>query len=190
VEGVIATWNWGAEQLFGYTTDEALGRSISVIFPPECRSRVTQILAGLVRGEESAPIETQGMRKDGVPVDLALTISPIKDTDGQVIGVSSIAYNITERKHLEEERQKMIEQLNETLSRVKTLSGLLPICASCKKVRDDHGYWQKLEIFVHEHSEAEFSHSICPDCMETLYPQFVNLKNSAKPPAAATGMET
>jgi hypothetical protein len=57
-------------------------------------------------------------------------------------------------------------------------------------VRDDHGYWQKLEIFVHEHSEAEFSHSICPDCMETLYPQFVNLKNSAKPPAAATGMET
>jgi hypothetical protein len=52
------------------------------------------------------------------------------------------------------------------------LSGLLPICASCKKIRDDKGYWQKLETFVHEHSNAEFSHSMCPDCMDRLYPDF------------------
>ncbi len=117
-------------------------------------------------------------------------MSPIKDSDGRIIGASSIAYNITERKQLEDERKKMIEQLNETLSRVKTLSGLLPICASCKKVRDDQGYWQKLETFVHEHSQAEFSHSICPDCMETLYPQYVKPKDAAKPPDSTTGMET
>ena len=64
------------------------------------------------------------------------------------------------------------QELNDTLSKVRTLSGLLPICASCKKIRDDKGYWQKLETFVHEHSNAEFSHSICPDCMEKLYPDF------------------
>jgi len=58
------------------------------------------------------------------------------------------------------------------LSKIKTLSGLLPICASCKKIRNDQGYWQKLETFVREHSGAEFSHSICPDCMKQLYPQF------------------
>jgi PAS domain S-box-containing protein len=181
IAGSIATWNWGAEQLFGYTAEEALGQSISMIFPPDCRASVTQILDALIRGEECAPIETIGLPKAGAPVDLALTISPIKDNDGKVIGVSSIAYNITERKQLEDERKKMIEQLNETLSRVKTLSGLLPICASCKKVRDDHGYWQKLEIFVHEHSEAEFSHSICPDCMETLYPEYVKPKEPVNP---------
>jgi len=190
VEGVIATWNWGAEQLFGYTADEALGKSIFMIFPPDARAPVTQLLESLVRGEDCAPIEIKGLCKVGASVDLALTISPIKDADGQLIGVSSLAYDVTERKHLEEERKKMIQQLNETLSRVKTLSGLLPICASCKKVRDDHGYWQKLEIFVHEHSEAEFSHSICPDCMETLYPQFVKPKEPVKAPGSPTGMET
>jgi hypothetical protein len=88
------------------------------------------------------------------------------------MGASAIAYDITERKKIEADRTKMIEQLNETLSKVKTLSGLLPICANCKKIRDDKGYWQKLETFVHEHSNAEFSHSICPECMEKLYPDF------------------
>ena len=88
------------------------------------------------------------------------------------MGASAIAYDITERKKIEDERTKMIEQLNDTLSKVKTLSGLLPICASCKKIRDDKGYWQKLETFVHEHSNAEFSHSMCPECMEKLYPDF------------------
>jgi PAS domain S-box-containing protein len=184
VAGSIATWNGGAAQLFGYTAEEALGQSVSMIFPPEGESHVMHILGALGRGEECPAIETKGRRKDGHMVDVALTISPIKDADGKVIGISSLAYNITERKQLEDERKKMIQQLNETLSRVKTLSGLLPICASCKKVRDDHGYWQKLEIFVHEHSEAEFSHSICPDCMETLYPQFVKPRERVKPPGA------
>jgi len=180
VEGVIATWNWGAGQLFGYAANEALGRSIVDLFAPDGRPAVSKLLASLVRGEERPPVEMVGLRKDGGPVDVALTISPIKDAEGKLIGASSFAYNITERKHLEAERQKMIQQLNETLSRVKTLSGLLPICASCKKVRDDRGYWQKLETFVHEHSEAEFSHSICPDCMETLYPDFVRSKSAGK----------
>jgi len=190
IQSIIATWNWGAEQLFGYSAAEALGRSISMIFPPDCHTSITRIMEALVAGAECAPIETMGLRKDGMPVDLALNISPIKDVAGKVIGVSSIAYNITERKRLEEERKKMIEQLNETLSRVKTLSGLLPICASCKKVRDDHGYWQKLEIFVHEHSEAEFSHSICPECMEALYPGFVKPKEPVKPGNGSSGVQT
>jgi AmiR/NasT family two-component response regulator len=64
------------------------------------------------------------------------------------------------------------KELEEALSKVKTLRGLLPICASCKKIRDDQGYWQQVEVYVRDHSEAEFSHGLCPDCAKKLYPQY------------------
>jgi PleD family two-component response regulator len=63
-------------------------------------------------------------------------------------------------------------ELQEALAKIKTLSGLLPICASCKKIRDDKGYWNQIESYIGKHSEAEFSHSICPECTKKLYPQF------------------
>jgi hypothetical protein len=66
------------------------------------------------------------------------------------------------------------EQLEQALSRIKTLSGLLPICASCKKVRNDAGYWQQIESYISAHSEAEFTHSLCPDCEKALYPGFLD----------------
>ncbi|MCI5222388.1 MAG: hypothetical protein D3924_06900 [Candidatus Electrothrix sp. AR4] len=71
---------------------------------------------------------------------------------------------------------KRTEKLQEALSKVKILSGFLPICASCKKIRDDRGYWNQIESYIREHSEAEFSHGICPDCAEKLYPEFYNRK--------------
>ncbi len=69
------------------------------------------------------------------------------------------------------EREHLIAELKEALSKVKTLSGLIPICASCKKVRDDQGYWHQVEAYVREHSDAEFSHGICPECARRLYPE-------------------
>jgi len=172
MDGIITTWNTGARQLFGYTEAEAVGRSVFMIMPESLRPTRLEIFEKLRNGEPIPPFETKRVRKDGVEVDVYLAISPIKDAEGNLMGASAIAYDITERKKLEDERTKMIEQLNETLSKVRTLSGLLPICANCKKIRDDKGYWQKLETFVHEHSNAEFSHSICPECMEKLYPDF------------------
>ena len=70
------------------------------------------------------------------------------------------------------ELSQLNTQLKSALSEVKNLSGLLPICASCKKIRDDKGYWKQVEVYIGEHSEAEFSHGICPDCMKELYPEF------------------
>jgi DNA-binding response OmpR family regulator len=64
------------------------------------------------------------------------------------------------------------EQLQQTLDQVKILSGLLPICANCKKIRDDQGYWQDVAVYIRDHSEAEFTHGICPGCMLKLYPDF------------------
>ncbi len=65
---------------------------------------------------------------------------------------------------------KTIEELQNALNKVKLLSGLLPICASCKKIRDDNGNWNQMEFYIHSHSEADFSHSLCPDCAKELYP--------------------
>jgi methyl-accepting chemotaxis protein len=77
---------------------------------------------------------------------------------------------IHERKKIEEEREKLIVELQNALDEVRKLSGLLPICANCKKIRDDKGYWNLLESYISQHSEAVFTHSICPDCVKKLYP--------------------
>ncbi len=77
---------------------------------------------------------------------------------------------ILERKKAERELEKLVVELQQALTKVKTLSGLLPICASCKKIRDDQGYWTQVEVYVRDHSQAEFTHSICPDCAKRLYP--------------------
>jgi len=82
-----------------------------------------------------------------------------------------IIRDISERKLAEHERDRLIRELQEALARVKNLSGLLPICASCKKIRDEHGLWYSLEIYIRNHSEADFSHGICPDCRKRLYPE-------------------
>jgi hypothetical protein len=79
--------------------------------------------------------------------------------------------DITERKRAEEERERLIGQLQNALAEVKTLSGLLPLCSSCKRIRDDKGYWQQIEAYIRDHSEAEFSHSVCPECAKKLYPE-------------------
>ena len=65
-----------------------------------------------------------------------------------------------------------IEQLRQAVDQIKTLKGIVPICASCKNIRDDRGFWNRVENYVRDHTEAEFSHAVCPDCMKRLYPQF------------------
>ena len=88
--------------------------------------------------------------------------------------VENLQHEIIERKRMEEEREKLIKDLQEALARVKVLSGMLPICSSCKKVRDDKGYWNQIEVYIRDHSEAEFTHGICPECMKKLYPDFAD----------------
>ena len=83
--------------------------------------------------------------------------------DGQVVRLE-IATDITERKEAEQEKEKLIEELQNALKEIKVLRGILPICSSCKKIRDDKGYWNLIESYILTHSEAEFSHCICPDC--------------------------
>ena len=98
-----------------------------------------------------------------------MTVERIEDSTGQMLFVLVMVEDISERRRAAEERERMIDELKEALANVKTLRGLIPICASCKKIRDDKGYWSQVEVYVRERSEAEFSHGICPDCMRRLY---------------------
>ena len=87
----------------------------------------------------------------------------------------SVVHDISERKSAERERERLIHELQKALSEVKILRGFLPICTSCKKIRDDRGFWNQIELYIRDHSEAEFTHSICPECAKNLYPD-LNIK--------------
>lgn len=96
-------------------------------------------------------------------------VDPVADRWGDVAGRLVVTRDITVRKLLEEERERLIGQLKAALNDVRTLEGLLPICASCKKVRDDKGYWSQIEVYLRTRAAVEFTHGICPDCSERLY---------------------
>ncbi len=126
--------------------------------------------SGSVRAEVSLP----------GPRYLDVRIIPLADRRGRTQGRLAILRDITEAKQAEQERERLIQSLQDALGQVKTLRGLLPICANCKKIRDDFGYWRQVEDYIHEHSEADFSHGLCPDCMRKLYPDmFPSLEDCA-----------
>lgn len=172
LSGIIETWNAGAEKIFGYTAQEIIGKHISVLLPPGHTDEVPDISGRISMGENMEHFETVRMRKDGTLIQVLLTFSAIKDENYRTVGVSEIAHDISVRKRIETERDKLIIELKEALAKVKKLSGLLPICASCKKIRNDQGFWEQVETYITEHSEALFSHAICPECGKKLYPQY------------------
>lgn len=97
----------------------------------------------------------------------------IRWSDGRIVRLE-IATDISDRKQAELVKEALIEKLEKTISEIKTLRGFLPICASCKKIRDDKGYWNQIESYIQNHSDAEFSHGICPGCAKKLYPNLVD----------------
>lgn len=167
-EGKFTDFNQATVDLFGYSRDELFNINIRQLYAnPEDRPRFQREI------EQKRALKEYGVkfrRKDGTEIDCLLTATLRFDKDGKIIGYQGIIRDITQRKKLEEEREKLITELQDALNKIKTLSGLVPICASCKKIRDDKGYWNQLEIYIQEHTQAEFSHGLCPDCMKKLYP--------------------
>ena len=285
LDGIIVSWNTGAEKIYGYKAEEIIGQPISVLVPPESPNELPEIMMRLRRGEYIEKYETKRIHKDGHAIDVSLTISPVKSKKGTVVGASVVARDITEQKQTQnalrqsEERFRIalqnapvvvfsqdlqlrytwinspylfpreiflgrtdaevfggedgarlmaikeqvlrtgkeshtevtvsvngvthyfdlaaeplldpsgkllgllcsaiettilkdtIIRLQNALNEVQVLKGLLPICANCKRIKDQRGTWQVLESFLQAHSEAKFSHGICPDCLRKLYPE-------------------
>jgi PAS domain S-box-containing protein len=159
-------------EILGYTEEELLARTFHEITYPDDREAVLAQARGLLAGEfRSFQIEKRYLHKQGRVVWVLASGSLVRDPLGQPLYSIAQLQDITERKRLEQEREDLVTSLTEALRNVKTLSGLLPICASCKKIRDDQGYWNQIEVYVRQHSQADFSHGICPDCLVKLYPE-------------------
>lgn len=97
--------------------------------------------------------------------------NPVLDESGEVSHIIEQLHDITERKQLEKEKDNLITELQAALSEVKTLRGLIPICSHCKNIRDDKGYWKRIEEYLSDNSDAKFSHGICPECAKKFYPE-------------------
>jgi PAS domain S-box-containing protein len=126
LNGVIVSWNRAAERLFGYTSDEIVGRPVTTLMFPQHRNEEPSILDRIRRGERIDHYETVRRRKDGTPVDISLTVSPVKDSNGRIVGASKIARDVSDRKRADEQRTLLIHELNHrvknTLATVQSLA--------------------------------------------------------------------
>jgi PAS domain S-box-containing protein len=118
LNGVIQTWNTGAERPFGYTAEEAIGRPVTILFPPDRENEEPGILSRILRGERIDHYETVRRRKDGSLVDISLTVSPMRDSTGALIGASKIARDITERKDAQRKLEESEQHLQNLLAAI------------------------------------------------------------------------
>jgi hypothetical protein len=110
----------------------------------------------------------QSRATDSGELHYEIIASPLRNAKGDIIAGIEAVRDITERKKVEAELERLVQELKETLAKVRVLSGMLPICAWCKKVRDDKGYWKKVETYIEEYSDASFTHGICPECIDRV----------------------
>jgi PAS domain S-box-containing protein len=170
-DGTYRFVNLAFSSHFDRSPEEVIGRRIFDIFPPEeAEKRMSVVRRAFATGETIVFDVRVPMAREEDRFFIT-SVKPILDAEGRVGSVVCISKDITERKRAENEREKLILELTAAVANVRTLSGLLPICASCKKIRDDRGYWTQIESYFRDHSGVEFSHGVCPACAENLYPE-------------------
>jgi PAS domain S-box-containing protein len=166
-EGRTLYINPAFEDAYGWTLDELIGKRID--FVPKTETAATLDAWRRTLAGEKVFFETRRYTKDNRILDIQLHTAILKDNGGSHQASVVIHRDITPLKQAEIERENLIRDLQQALSQVKTLSGLLPICANCKRIRDDNGYWNQIETYIQSHSAAEFSHGICPECSKKYY---------------------
>jgi PAS domain S-box-containing protein len=158
--------------LGGKTTADLLGRTDADFFGEEhAHNAGSDERYVMSTGNSIIAKEEKETWPDGHCTWASSTKVPLRDDDGKIIGIVGISRDITDHKLIEAEREKLLGELQEAFARIKILRGLLPICAACKKIRDDKGYWSEVEQYIEKRVDVNFSHSICPECAERLYPE-------------------
>ncbi|MEW5725916.1 MAG: PAS domain-containing protein [Thermodesulfobacteriota bacterium] len=144
---------------------------------PDDRRLVNDHLNGYGPEKGVLQFDFRIITRDGEEKWISHHSQPVFAPDGTWLGRRLSHRDISRRMKALGEREKLIGELNQALAKVKTLTGLLPICASCKKVRNDEGYWEQIEEYISNHSEADFTHSICPECRQKLYGDYFPPEN-------------
>jgi PAS domain S-box-containing protein len=169
-DGNIAFINPQGAALMDYTPEEMIGRPWKAFIAADELGPADAEFAKLA-WDIPSQVEMAGRHRQGHGIPIIVSAVPLFE-GGRFSGVLAAFMDITERKRAEEERERLIAELKEALANIKTLKGLIPICASCKKIRTDEGFWQQVDVYIRDHSEVEFSHGLCPDCLKKLYPGF------------------
>jgi PAS domain S-box-containing protein len=167
LEGKIIYANPAAVSLTGILEDKLLASNFTELFSKPHSDRIKDLMA-MIGDKPQAISEDSPVVLNGKPV--SINIVPVKEEEHESIIV--IMNDITGRKKAEEALINERDKLQDALAKVKTLSGMLPICSNCKKIRDDKGYWNQIESYIAKHTEVDFSHSICPECAKKLYPDY------------------
>lgn len=168
-DGTYRYVNYAFAQGVGKKLDEIIGFKIWDVFEKDEADKRFAIVKKVFTEGKTEEIEVRVPLPSGDTYYLT-TAKPIFNEMGAVETVICTSKNITKRKLAEVALKKERDKLLKALKKIKTLSGLLPICASCKKIRDDKGYWNQIESYIEKHSDAQFSHAICPACAKKLYP--------------------
>jgi PAS domain S-box-containing protein len=155
------------DELLFLPKEELLGSNLTDIMPKDVAIRSMELIRKCLDDKVLRIMEYELQVPAGIKYFESRCI-PFDESS-----VYCLVRDVTEQKQLEKEKETLIKDLQDALGQVKTLKGLLPICSACKKIRDDQGYWKQIEVFISSHSEAEFTHGICPECAKKLYPDLI-----------------
>jgi PAS domain S-box-containing protein len=153
-------------QEFGATYEEFLNR-----VHPDDRELVDTTYKMAIASHDPYELVHRIIRPDGEVRIVHEKSKDLTDESGKTIYSFGMVHDITEIKKSEAEKEKLIARLRKSLSEIKTLRGILPICSYCKKIRDDKGYWDQVEVYLKQHTDADFSHGICPECLDKYFPE-------------------
>ena len=161
--GYFKRLNPAWERTLGFTIEELMSRPFIEFVHPDDRERTLAQNREVRSGGQALGFQNRYLCKDGSYRWFLWNAAP----DAQARVIYSVARDITDRKRAEEERELLVQKLQEALAEVRSLRAILPICSYCRKIRDDENYWHNVETYIAEHTNSRFSHGICPSCYET-----------------------
>jgi PAS domain S-box-containing protein len=167
---IVAVSNYWLSSL-GFHRNEVIGRPLTSFLTDESKlfAKIVAFPYFLEHGYVQ-DISYQVIKKDGSLMDVTLSAIAEKDEEGNFQRSLAVMIDVTAQKKAEAAQEKLIRELQKAVDEITSLRGILPICSFCKRVRDDKGYWEQVDIYITKHSPAEISHSICPACLEKHYP--------------------
>lgn len=176
IETGALTWTNEVYHIFGLEPKEFVPsyEAFLAAVHPDDRAAVNKAYRESIENKRQYEIVHRIVRPNGEVRTVHERSEDIVDGSGRTIRSFGMVHDITEARTHEEEREKLITELQRSLSEIKTLRGIIPICSFCKKIRDDKGFWDQVEVYVREHTEADFSHGICPECAEKHYGKYLN----------------